>query len=784
MASPYNLPLTDAQSAVATLPLDRRAFLEGPAGSGKTRAGVARIRHLLQSGAAGDQILVILPQRTLAGPYTEMLRHPSTPAGSEVTVSTMGGLAQRMIELFWPLVAFAAGFGRPDRPPVFLTLETAQYFMARIVRPLLDAGYFETAAVDRNRLYSQILDNLAKMAAVGYDHTEIGARLKAAWVGESSQLRVYDEAQECAARFRQYCLAHNFLDFSLQIEVFARHLWPLPKCRDYLQGRYRHLIIDNAEEDTPVSHDILLEWLPSVRSALVIYDTGAGYRRFLAADPASAYRLKAACEEQIAFAGSFVMSPAVAALSERLRRVLRARPRELDLTPLPPSPKTAVSGEGGDAIARPAGSLSPDAAASGEGAEEVRPALLALDYAPCRFHPQMLDWVAERIAGLVNDEGVSPGEIAVLSPFVTGGLRFSLENRLAAYGVPTRSHRPSRALAEEPATLALLTLTQLCHPHWRRPPTGYDLAHALMLSVDDMDLVRAQLLADIAYRTRDGEASLSGFDEIEPEMQERLTFLLGGRYEGLRTWLSANARLQAAAGRPSARDRKAAQRRTAELDHFLARLFGELLSQPGYAFHASFDAGEITANVIESARKFRQVMQLAEGRPPAPRAAAGQAQALVPAAGSRDAEPPLIPADLGREWVELVQDGVLAAQYIRSWQRQPEDAVLIAPAYTFLMSNRPVDHQFWLDVGSNGWWERLYQPLTQPYVLSRGWPAGAQWTDKDEYTARQEALSALVVGLTRRCRVQIHLGLAQMGATGVEQKGALLRAIQQVLRDR
>ncbi len=54
---------------------------------------------------------------------------------------------------------------------------------------------------------------------------------------------------------------------------------------------------------------------------------------------------------------------------------------------------------------------------------------------------------------------------------------------------------------------------------------------------------------------------------------------------------------------------------------------------------------------------------------------------------------------------------------------------MLAPAYTFLMSNRPVDYQFWLDVGSRGWFERLYQPLTHPYVLSREWPAGQSWTD-------------------------------------------------------
>ena len=186
------------------------------------------------------------------------------------------------------------------------------------------------------------------------------------------------------------------------------------------------------------------------------------------------------------------------------------------------------------------------------------------------------------------------------------------------------------------------------------------------------------------------------------------------------------------------------------------------MSQPGYGFHRDFDAGEITAKIIESARKFRQVMAELPG-----------AQAGGPRQ-SADA--------LGREYVQLVQEGVVAAQYVRSWQRQPEEAVLLAPAYTFLMSNQAVEHQFWLDVGSSGWWERLYQPLTQPYVLSRRWAGGQPWTDLDEYAARQEALSALALGLVRRCRTQIHLGLSEMGESGSDQRGPLLRAIQNVLR--
>ena len=141
---------------------------------------------------------------------------------------------------------------------------------------------------------------------------------------------------------------------------------------------------------------------------------------------------------------------------------------------------------------------------------------------------------------------------------------------------------------------------------------------------------------------------------------------------------------------------------------------------------------------------------------------------------------------LGQEYMEMVQDGVIAAQYMLGWQLQPEDAVLLAPAYTFLMSNRPVDYQFWLNAGGRGWWERLYQPLTHPYVLSRRWPLhdrnDAVWSDADEVETRQEALHRLTLGLIRRCRRQIYLGLSELGEQGYEQKGPLLQAIQRVLR--
>jgi hypothetical protein len=213
------------------------------------------------------------------------------------------------------------------------------------------------------------------------------------------------------------------------------------------------------------------------------------------------------------------------------------------------------------------------------------------------------------------------------------------------------------------------------------------------------------------------------------------------------------------------------------LDHFLSHLFGEVLSQAGYGFHRDYDAAEVAANLVESVRKFRWAAQ---------RGWATEETVATRPRGDTDANglrpAPSAGLGSGQEYIQMVQDGVIAAQYVRSWRIEPEDAVLLAPAYTFIIRNRPVDCQFWLNVGGRGWWERLYQPLTHPYVLSRHWPRDAVWTDADEVEARGRALYHLVLGLLRRCRRKVYLGLSELGEQGYEQKGPLLQAIQRALR--
>ncbi len=706
-----------------TLHAFTKAYLHGPFGAGKTTAALERVRWLLaQERIRGDDILVMVPQRTLARPYYQALRGPDVPPGPPVHITTFAGLARSAVALYWPLLAEQAGFADPHREPIFLNLETAQYHMSRFVQEAFERGEFDAIRVQPGRVVSQVLDNLNKAALHGFTIDEAYARLELAVPpGEryTARIRALQTARRISHQFRELCLRRSLVDFSLWVHLFLRYVLTNDWSRTHLFRSHRHLVMDNAEEDTFAAHELVRRWMPHLDSALILVDDDAGYRVFLGAAPEDAQTLAELCPVRIHLDRSHILPPAMARLTHMV--------------------DVAVQGPG-----KAAPVPTQDTQDGSDGREPTQRAeAWPLVYAGRRFYPQMIDWVVDQVVHLVQEEGQDPGQIAILAPFVSDALRFSLQTRLEERGIPSSTHRPSRALNAEPATRAMLTLAALAHPHWQEIPSPSDVTLALHLAIGGMDPVRAHLLARVVYGTRGERAgTLKPFDPLKPEVKQRIGYQLGERYERLRGWLE---------------DYRAETVFT-PLDQFMARLFGEVLSQPGFGFHQDPDGARVVDQLVRSARNFRWAVepQLEEGEDAMARSQVGQA------------------------WADLVRSGAVGALYVPGWQ-EPDDAVFIAPAYTFLMRNRAVDVQFWLDIGATGWWERLYQPLTHPYVLSHDWPADEPWSDFHEFRTRQEMMRRLLLGLIRRARRRIYLAMSEYGESGTEQRGPLLTLLNRIL---
>jgi hypothetical protein len=356
-----------------------------------------------------------------------------------------------------------------------------------------------------------------------------------------------------------------------------------------------------------------------------------------------------------------------------------------------------------------------------------------------RFFPQAMDWIASEVEAMIHQQNIKPEEIVILTPFLSDSLRFSMMQRMERSSIPGYTFRPSRSLRDEPPVSAMFTLAKIAHPQWGFIPTRHDLRYMLMQIIPEIDLIRADLVAQILYSPNRAEAGLVSFSQVRPEMQQRITFLVGEKFQNLRDWLE-----------------RYKENGEVDLDVFFAQLFGELLSQRGYSFHENYQAAALISRLIESCRKFRNAV----GNDP------------LPENGS-----------VSKEYIKVVEEGLIAAQYLSNWDEQTVNkGVLIAPAFTYLMSNRPVAHQFWLDIGSSGWWSRLDQPLTQPYVLSRNWQENRQWTSFDDLKTNQITLQHVVSGLLRRCSTHVNLISIGLNESGSEERGALLVAVQSMLR--
>jgi hypothetical protein len=689
------MDLTVEQIQIAQHATNAPIFLSGYAGSGKTTTGKAFLENLLDNKVPGNKILVLVPQKSLGLTYTDFFDSIETFNGSLPVIQTMSGISQRIINLFWPIIANQFNFANSKRPPTFLNIESAQYFLAKVCEPFFEKNYFSSIKTDKPRILSQILDNLNKSAVVGFPYEEISTRLKDSWNNDVKHLLAYDEAQICANAFRDYCYQNNLLDFSLKFEIFYKTIQESFLARQFLFKNYDYFLYDNCEEDTPVAHDIVLDWLPHFKSSLVIYDSNAGYRSFLGADPKSANRLSKKCSESMELQGSFIADEPIVNLITLYKNAIHRQN------------STEISAS----------------------------SLNRLSFHHHKFYPDMINLIVEQIYELTQ-QGIDPGKIAILAPFVSNALRFQLQQRMEEKGINLITHRPSRSLREETITHGMLAWIKIAYPEWGLVPTIYQFRTALHQAINNFDPIRADLLSRIVL-SKNTPSLLRSIDDLRPEMAERITLQAVMQYKEIFSWLNNY------------------QERKNEVDIFIASFFGELLSQPGFGLHQNYGAAEIIGKLIESMQNFRNNTGFHFKE-------SGKNWAL--------------------DYISMLENGLISALYLQNWDTPPQDAVYLAPAHTFLMQNRPVKIQFWLDIGNLGWWQRLMQPLTQPFVLSRNWEVGSKWTDHHEYENNQSNLDKLITGLLRRNSGRVILHTAGYNENGDEQAGPLLKATQRILR--
>ena len=667
-------------------------FLQGPAGTGKTTALRLRLLRLLREGEPSYTLLMLVAELPQRGDVLDVLHAADVGAYSDLQVITYPSLAKEMVTLFWPLVARPAGFARPYQPPTLLSYDMAQLLMWAEVDRALEGGAFADLRLRPQQIVSQVLDTLNRAALNRLTLTAAIERQISTWTGEPDHLRHLRQVETTARAFRTICLQNNLLEMSLVTEVFDRHLVEHPEFSRYFSERFRHLLVDNVEEQTPAGQHFIGTLLNATQSTTLVYDDGGGYKRFLSADPAHGRLLGDACATRLVFDESFVAPPPVAALGHLLSRYL-------------------------------IGDTGPTA--------QAETALLA--HVTGRYRRDMIASLVDYLADLLEDGTVAPAEVALIAPYLDGALHYSLTQALKEAGIPYFVLRRRSSPREEPRIRAWLTWLAVAHPSWGIFPSTYDVAEALALSIEGLDPARAALLAEHLYDPGgpalldDGTLPEAARARIGAEM-----IALTGRLQG---WLRENGETEAAAA-------------------FLYRLFNELLSDPAFRAEADVAGAAICDWLVRTAERLQD---------------AGPAIGL------------LGDAAVGKALITGINQGLVTANPPDLGDPPDPDGIMISTAYGFLLAERPVHVQVWLEVAATGWWDIPRQPLNNVFVQAASWPSQRLWTAEEEVRVRNQLLSQVIRGLTMRCTGGIVLANSDLDRRGQQQDGPLWRALQAML---
>lgn len=529
------------QTAVST---PNTSFWLGPAGAGKTTALRTRLLRLLESGEPAYTMLILVAEPDQQRPFLDFIHQSGLGPYADLNVTTYNKMAQEMVQLFWPLVARDAGFEKPYQPPSFLSYDLAQLLMWQVVTPLLEEGAFADLRLRPQQIVSQLLDTLNRAALNGLSLEDAIDRQIRTWAGEPSRLRHLHEAAAAARGFRRICLERSLLDLSLAVQVFDTGLVHREEFHKYFRERYRHLLVDNVEEQTPAGQNFIMGLMKETETTAVSYDAGGGYKRFLSADPLGAKTFKLASKRSLDFNEQFTTNLPLIHLANLVENSLMqtpAKPTEMAET----------------AVLRRVGG---------------------------RYRREMVANLMAVLQELI-DAGTAPYDIAIIAPYLDGALRYMLAQALQEAKLPYFLLRRRSSPRDEPRVRSWLTWLALAHPQWQVVPSAYDVAEALTLSIHGLDPARAELLVERLYRVEGPE--LRPLAELPERIVERVGTHLADLYEELREWLVA-------------------QEGDQPIDAFLHKLFTELLSQRRFQPEPDLSGASVCDWLVRSAGRLRQ----------------------------------------------------------------------------------------------------------------------------------------------------------------------------------
>lgn len=439
-------------------------LLQGAISSEKTDILVENYAKLLNSGVDSSKILVILQNSNKKNEFIQKtLEKLTIDAIEKLQIYSFFGLVYNTISDNWASIENKIQDDKNTKILPNLTgLEVSQFIMREIISEIKFEGYNSKKSLLHQlfRRYSLIVQNNLKDEDVKWRSEEV---LKESFA---------PDAKIAIDEFKKRTLDARALDYLRQSLIF-NYIYAHEKYFSNIE----YLIVDDADEITPICLDFIKHLTPQLKDAFIAYDElGASRLGYLSADKMAVFGF------------------------EKL----------LNQNAVSLKPKTA---------------LTQDSQTIFENViEQKNTKLNNFSLSSLSKRAQMLDLGVNEIKKLIH-KGIKPSDIVVITPIIDDMLKFSLKGTLDSFINPVFLSG-SEKIVQNPIVLASLTILKLCDSELKKELSEFDIR--AILNFLQIPLKHCKTILETFEKTKDFieyEFTLTEYSEKYKKLLELLNNL-------------------------------------------------------------------------------------------------------------------------------------------------------------------------------------------------------------------------------------------------------------------
>lgn len=667
-------------------------WITGEARSGKTSQLVKQFCHWLQPHLEGTTqqamptAILLATNHTTAHELNQRLT-AAVEGKYPVVVKTPLGFMEEEVNLYAPL--WWETFQIKPQFPLRLRSETEQAFASALWHDAFPQHTIPNPRVEA-RLVRTTLDLLQLAGASGTPietiptllRNQLSAEDKAAFGDET----LFPLMGQLILQWRDWCLQRGFLTYGLIYYLYGQVLLHDPRYQEQLKDRYHAIFADDVDDYPAIAQQLASFLIQNHATAAFTFNPNGKVRLGLTADP-DTWQTLAPESKQISLSpSSQQQEPA-----NTIPLILQMVDNPSSLEPLPDCIRSLQTFS----------------------------------------RSQLLEDTAQYISHAIQQQTISPDDIAIIAPGLDEIARYTLMQRFHENAIPVYPLNEQRPLISSPLVRALLTLTCLVYPHLGRLLEKNAVAEMLVTltqhSSYQIDPVRAGLIADYCYQPHPDFPTL--VDAKTFPRWDRIGYQAHTAYNQIRHWI----------------EQQKAQSQS------LVQFFNQGIQQ--FLWKGNNLSVADLASLRELTETAQHYWETHTRMPPK--------------------------STMIEDFIKLLKQGTITANPypLTSLQRSFSQGITLANIFQYRSQRSVHRWQFWLDVSSSLWLEQGSAKLLGSEIFRYHSHQESVSADLPN-NSKEQHLKRILQDLLNRATERIYLCHSDLAINGTEQTGLLYSLVQ------